>query len=356
MTTVGSNSENSSTFPRRATLTVGAALSLAVVGGKWLPRTAGAQATPVASVDWSAVDALFEPVAQQTTLLAAELIDGVPETIHAFNADADFPVGSTFKFWILGALALKIQAGEMAWDDEIAIEERYKSVPGGDLRYALDGTVYTLRYLAERMMQKSDNSATDHLFYLVGRENVEAAMAAMGHSNPALNTPIFSTREMVHLKFVMPKADLDAYLAMPADERREVLVNVVEPAGQAGFEAIEDVVEPTEIFRVEWFANRNDLAATVAWMQTMSAEPGLRPLTEVIALETQLPFDAEVWPYVGFKGGSEAGVLSGTWLLHRADGRRFVYSVGFADTGAPIDMTAAVAAMEAGRDALAEVL
>jgi len=322
------------------------------MSGRLLPHRARAQAT---APDWSAVDAHFESAAPRTTLLASELVEGVPETVHAFNADAVFPIGSTFKFWILGALALKIQAGEIGWEDEIAIEDRHKSVPGGDLRFAPDGSPYTVRYLAERMMQKSDNTATDHLFYLVGRENVEAAMVAMGHSDPSLNIPIYSTREMVRLKYLVPTDELDAYLESSPDERRETLETGIEPAGLSGFDDLPDIVDPTEIFRVEWFATRHDLAATVAWIQAKSDEPGLRPLTEVISLETQLPFDAEVWPYVGFKGGSEPGVLSGTWLLHRADGRRFIYSVGFADTETGIDMAAAVAAMEAGRDTLAQV-
>jgi hypothetical protein len=49
------------------------------------------------------------------------------------------------------------------------------------------------------------------------------------------------------------------------------------------------------------------------------------------------------------------GVLSATWLLDRADGRTFVFTAGFNDTTAAIDMPAAVASLEAGRDLLATV-
>ena len=91
----------------------------------------------------------------------------------------------------------------------------------------------------------------------------------------------------------------------------------------------------------------------MAWLHAASQRPGLRQVAEIMALETQLPFDGETWPYVGFKGGSELGVLSGTWLMQRADGRVFVYSVGFRNPDGEIDMPAAVAVMEAGRDLLA---
>ena len=192
-------------------------------------------------------------------------------------------------------------------------------MPSGDLRYAPDGTPFTVRYLAERMIQKSDNTATDHVFHLVGRENIEHAMGAMGHSNPSLNIPIMLTRELVLLKYGNTTAFLDAYYAKLPEERRTILENEIDKQSLAAALASEQT-KPTEIDRVEWFATRHDLAATMAWLQAKSAEPGMRPVTEILSLETQLPFDGEVWPYVGFKGGSELGVLSGTWLLLRAKG------------------------------------
>jgi hypothetical protein len=341
--------ERQLTTGRRQVIGIAAAMTAAAIA----PNVAARQATPSPGPDWSAVDTLLASVAPRTTLLVSELIDGVPVEIHAWNADEIFPIGSTFKFWILGALALRVQAGEIGWEDEIAIEDRHKSVPGGDLRYAPAGTRYTVRYIAERMMQKSDNTATDHLFALVGRGQVEAAMVAMGHSDPALNSPIINTRELVTLKYLLSTDELDAYQAMTTAERLEFLETTIEQAGLDWLDDMEDVTVPVEIDRVEWFATRHDLAATVAWIQAKSEELGLLPLLEVIALETQLTFDAELWPYVGFKGGSEPGVLSGTWLMHRADGRRFVFSIGFADPQQPIDMPAAVAAMDAARDAMA---
>jgi beta-lactamase class A len=342
---------------RRALVSAGvAATALTLIGRS----SAGAQdigATPAAATpapeSWADVDKLLTAAAPNVTLLATEIVNGALNTVHAVNADAEFPVCSSFKLWILGALALKIQAGEISWEQEVAIQERYKSVPSGDLRYAPNGTPFTVRYLAERMMQKSDNTATDHLFYLVGRENIEQVMGVMGHSNPSLNIPLISTRELVLLKFGNTTAFLDAYYAKPPEERRATLENEID---KQDFAAVLDFVQtkPMELDRVEWFATRHDLAATMAWLQAKAAEPGMRPITEVIALETQLAFDGEVWPYVGFKGGSELGALNGTWLLLRADGRRFVYSVGLTDMNAAIDMNAAAAAMNAGRDALAQ--
>jgi beta-lactamase class A len=330
------------------------ATGLAMSGRQLIAAAQETAATPAAATTpmWEEIDRLFAAAAPNTALLAAELTGGSWRPIHALNADAILPVGSSFKLWVLGALALEIQAGRIAWEQPVEIKDLYRSVPGGDLRYALPGARYTVRYLAERMIQKSDNTATDHVFYLVGREKIEAAMTAMGHSDPALNIPILSTRELALLKFGYSTAELNDFYALPVEERRRVLD---EDLAQKGVDSLPDIDQtaPLEIDRVEWFATRKDLCNTMNWLDLKTMEAGMMAVSEVMALETQLPFDGEVWPYAGFKGGSELGVLSGTWLLHRADTRHFVYSVGFKNPDGPIDIAAATAAMEAGRDRLA---
>lgn len=310
--------------------------------------TAGAGSPP----EWAEIDHQLATVAPSVALLAAELDDAGIEAIHALNADQSLPIGSSFKLWILGALAMQVEAGAIDWEQPIEIQDQYRSVPGGDLRYVRAGTTFTVRYLAERMIQKSDNTATDHMLFLAGRENVEQAMAAMGHSDPARNIPLFSTRELTMLKFAYPADKVDAYFAASVAERRRILTEEIDTIP---YEALANLDQkaPLEIDRVEWFATRDDLSRTMAWHLATAQKPKLRPVREILALETPLPFDGETWPYVGYKGGSELGVLSATWLLEREDGRHFFYSVGFRDPDAAIDMAAAVGVMEAGRDRLA---
>lgn len=49
----------------------------------------------------------------------------------------------------------------------------------------------------------------------------------------------------------------------------------------------------------------------------------------VLAKNSGLPVDKATFPYVGFKGGSEPGVVDLTYLLERADDRWFVVSASF---------------------------
>jgi beta-lactamase class A len=340
-------------FNRRAALAYGAAATTAIAGAR-LPRAAMAQgsASPAATpAGWDALDQQAAAAAPDVALLAAELVNGEIVPVHALNADLVLPIGSSFKLWILGTLASQVEAGTIEWEQVVQIEDQYRSVPGGDLRYVAAGTPFTLRYLAERMIQKSDNTATDHMLFTAGRENVEQMMTTMGVADPARNIPLISTRELAMMKFAYPTDKLDAYEAASVDERRRLLTEEIDTIP---YEALADLEQdaPIEIDRVEWFASRNDLAHTMAWLHAAAQRPGLLPVGEILSLETQLPFDGETWPYVGFKGGSEMGVLSGTWLLRRADDRVFVYSVGFRDPNAALDMDAAVAVMAAGRDLL----
>ena len=312
------------------------------------------QATPAATAGWDAFDQQLAALAPQTAALTAELIDGACHPIHAMNADQPLASGSNFKLYILGELARQVEAGQVDWEQPLAIQERYKSVPHGPMRTVPDGTEFTVRYFAERMIQVSDNTATDHLLFFLGRENVERMMATMGVADPALDIPLLSTREFALLKLAVPTEQLDAYLAAPVAERRRILADEIDTMPLSVFDTLPEQTAPAEIERAEWFFSREDLCRAMAALQAMSEQTGLMPVTEILSLETQIPFDPEIWPYVGFKGGSEMGVLSGAWLMERADGRRFVYTVALNDPSAPLDMAAAIAVMEAGRDLLAQ--
>jgi len=315
--------------------------------------------TPVASSttsvpEWDEIDQQLQAVSPLVALTVAELAGDEIVTIHELNPELVLPIGSSFKLWILGALAMSVASGESAWNAPMQIEEAHRSVPGGDFRYLPVGTTFTTRYFAERMIQKSDNTATDHTMFHVGRESVEAAMAAMGHHDPSLNIPMLSTRELSMLKFTSPTEQVDAFVAADVPERRRILEEEIDILP---FSALSDLdqTRPLEIDRIEWFAKRGDLVKTMAWLHGTAGNDELLPVREILTLETPIPFDGETWNYVGYKGGSEMGLLSTTWLLDRADGRTFVYTIGFVDPDAAIDMNAAVAVMTNGRDRLALV-
>lgn len=339
----------------RRQLAQGAATtSAALAAGITLPSSAFArlQATPASNADWDAIAGQVEAVAPMSTFLASELTGDGFEPIAELNPDQVQGVGSSFKLYILATIGEQVRDGLLDWSDPVEITEEGRSVPGGDLRYVENGTRFTLRYIAERMIQKSDNTATDHAMLTVGRENVEAMFATTGHADPERNVPLFRTREFAFMKFLYP--DIDGYLAADTAERRRILDEEISVLDYQDLLAVaEEQDAPAHIDTIEWFASPTDLTHVMLTLKTMAeSDFALQPLLEILALETQLPFDGETWPYVGFKGGSEMGVLHGTWLMRRHDGRWFVLSMGFNDTEQDISREAAVDAMAEAVDAL----
>ncbi len=343
------------TVARRSLVQAGAAtfaLAAAPQGATALNRQS--DATPVAMEEgWSDVGAQLAEVAPLHNLAAVEIVDGELAPIFEVNAGEANGVGSSFKLYILATLGAQVRDGLIGWDDPVEIEERYKSVPGGDLRYVDAGTMFTTRYLAERMIQKSDNTATDHLMALAGREAVEEMFETAAHASPERNLPLLTTREFAMLKLFVPQEDLDRYLAADVATRREILDTQISTIDYEALMASIDQEAPLYIDTVEWFASPLDLCRVMLTLKTMAeSDFSLQPLLEIMALETQLPLDGEVWPYAGFKGGSELGVLHGTWMVRRADDRWFVLSLGFNDPAEGLDMEAAVGVMAKAFDQL----
>lgn len=302
---------------------------------------------PAPAVSWDEVDAALTPLGPAIGFVAAELTDAGCQSLHEIGADRRLAIGSTFKLYVLGELARQVAAGEAAWDELLPIQERYKSLPSGDLRHVADGTEFTLRYYAETMIAHSDNTATDHLIVRLGRENVEAMMATMGHGEPAVNTPFLTTRELFILKLVLTEEEQQAYLAATAAERRTMLDTEIAATDLPGLDVVGSFTAPLLIEELEWFASANELCHAMAYLFAIGQEPGLRPVVEVMSLGVPIAVDRATWPIVLFKGGSEPGVISGTFLLLRNDGRPFVLTATVTNPDEQVDANAVFGVVQA---------
>lgn len=257
------------------------------------------------------------------------------EPIHRLNADRPLAVGSTFKLYVLAALAEQIAAGTLAWDRPVPIQESLKSLPSGVMQNEPDGKAFPVREMAEKMISISDNTATDHLLHLVGREAVERQLRAL-NAAPERTLPFLSTREMFQVKL---SGDLDrARRYAEADEpgRRAMIA----PGGEIA-KAEPNLVlaaawlKPVLIDRVEWFISADDACRVMAHLYRESRRPGLEPLRDILSKNPGLPVDRKVWSWVGYKGGSEPGVLNMTWVLEAGDGAKpevYLLSATFNDT------------------------
>ena len=161
------------------------------------------------------------------------------------------------------------------------------------------------------------------------------------------------TRELFAFKILVAPERVDAYLAASDEEQRRILETELDPIRfvQEGWG---DWVAPKRIDTIEWFASATEICRALATLATMSEQPGLRPISRILTLNRGGVVDRQTSPSAGFKGGYEAGVYNLTWLLRRADGRRFVVTAGFNDPANYVDQTAAYGLALRTIDLLAE--
>lgn len=107
---------------------------------------------------------------------------GTGETA-VFNGGELFPTASVFKVPLIVELFRQFEEGKLSLDDKITLFERNKVPGSGILKELSEGLEITIRDLSRLMMILSDNTATDLLVGLVGKENVNATMRGLGLNN-----------------------------------------------------------------------------------------------------------------------------------------------------------------------------
>jgi hypothetical protein len=284
-------------------------------------------------------------------LLAAEVVDGSCVPVAEQSSGEAAPLGSVFKLYVLGTLAQAVEAGEVAWDDEIVIRDELKSIPSGILQDEPDGTVKTVREVATLMISISDNTATDHLIDLLGRERIEAALPGLGLSTPDLNIPFLTTFELSALKIGPAEGLRGGYLEADEAGRRAILDQIGDLTPDDL--PIMDFLEPIDPDRLEWFSSPADLCSTLAVLWEMGARPGLEPVREILTQNPGVAPEPGLWEQVAFKGGSEPGLLAVAWLVVDADGRVFTLTGSVVNPDEVIDDSEAVFVLAGARDLLA---
>jgi len=274
------------------------------------------------------------------TSLAVFRLDGAaPRLMHGLEPDAPLAIGSTFKLYVLGALAQEAATGRVLWERVIRLEERFKPLSSGVLHSWPAGTPLTVQALASEMISISDNTATDHLLHLLGRPLLEAVQKTMGHATPERNVPFLATRELFQLKTKDHPERMSAYLARDAAGRRAYLDDSLSRVARPEITGFE-LRTPAAIDRIEWFASTADLCRAMDWLRARTEGEANRraaPARAILAINPGVELDRKAWTYVGYKGGGEPGVLNMTWLLGRRDGAWFAVSASWNDEAKTVD-------------------
>ncbi|MEM9789603.1 MAG: serine hydrolase [Planctomycetota bacterium] len=278
----------------------------------------------------------------RTNLMVAELRNGrPPRPIASHQPGRPLAIGSTFKLYVLAALL----ADDTPWDRVVYLRESHRSLPSGVLQdWPVDAPM-TVFSLAAAMISISDNTATDALIDLVGRDRLAELTPRLGNEHPELNTPFLSTYELFKLR--ADPALAERYARANPAERLRLLDHEIAAMPRERVQPLMD--RPRDIDRIEWFASAADLTRLLAWLND-NADDTARG---ILAINPGLTF-AERFAAVGYKGGSEAGVLNLTWLLTTESGRVYALTLGWNDPDRPLDDDRLIELAEAAAGLIAD--
>lgn len=299
-------------------------------------QVTGLRITGMSSSETSlaAVDAELAKLPGRTGFALAKLGTGAPEMLTARSSDAVFGVGSEFKLVILAELVRGIAAGTRHWEDPVTIDGT--PLPAGAYTRTAAGTTVSLYDLAEKMISASDNSATDILIRTLGRERIEAMLPVIGIRDPKGMQPFFGPLELFKLKG-SPLGARWAGLDMAA--RRALLDGPVRamPNDAIARDLFVDR-KPVLIDQLEWFASPADMIRVMDWLRRHSETGPASRVRAILSKNSGVGVGAAGrWKYLGYKGGSEPGVIAMTFLAQAKDGGWYALSASWNDPKAAVD-------------------
>jgi beta-lactamase class A len=232
--------------------------------------------------------------------------------IAGANQEHELSAGSA-RLSVLSALAADVARGKYHWSDSVRLQATSRSLPPGILQDWPAGSALTVETLASLMFSLGDNTATDSLIHLVGRE----AIAPFAGSN----VPFLSTHDMFVLKSKSNTELLDKWREGSSSQRA-----MLAQLDRAPLPAADDLDTTSTNVDVDWHYSSRQLCELMSHVQSLpltSIDPGVAA-----------PGD---WDHVAFAGGSDWGAISMTTWLVAKDGKNFCVSATWNETDRAID-------------------
>jgi len=152
--------------------------------------------------------------------IALDVLDLNTGYTAGFNAARSMPAASTIKLPVMVEVFSQLEAGRFDLQRRVMLLASDKDYGSGELCDAPVGTTYPVSVLLEKMIDISDNTATNMLIRLVGRSSINSGMYGLGlaHTHLAgdVRTEGWSIRrtlrtspsDLVHLLALMAKGEL----------------------------------------------------------------------------------------------------------------------------------------------------
>lgn len=245
--------------------------------------------------------------------------------IYEFGRAEDGAIAGLMRLWLLDAVGSRVAGRALAWDQPVTVKDEYKCIPGGETSGMEAGQTLALGEMVRRMCASADTTAMEHVFRLVGREEVEKVVERDTPRTAGARLPLLSPREMFALKLTDRDALVTDFVTDLPEQKRAKLEAGGEIAGlEPQWAKLEDWTEPRLLDKVGYFALPETLAATMAHLKTLSERPGCEHLLDGLAAGVGIELDASRWPRAYGAWGAEPGVAAAALMMRRDDGRWFV--------------------------------
>jgi hypothetical protein len=279
------------------------------------------------------IEADFRALHGSSGFIVQKLTDSGAVTQHALNPDKQFATGSTFKLYVLAELASQVASGQRRWSDVVPLGVRNHS-SAGTQNWPLD-TPVTLQTLATWMISVSDNAATDALMRELGRDAVEGKLASIGHSAPDKALPMLTTVEAFALK--SNPALRQRFEKATEAGQRELLASERAALSYGAIDMSQLGSGPVAIESIEWSASPEDTALLLNNLRRSNSQTA----RDVMAVNSGIgQAAAGKWRYLGYKGGSEPGVISMSFLAQSKAGEWYAISGSWNDPAKEVDNNA----------------
>jgi beta-lactamase class A len=199
-------------FRRAAILLAIAALALGTAG-----RAAAALPGPLAQLNHD----VRKLAARLPAANALEVLDLSTGYRVGFNAGASMPAASTIKVPVMVAVFEDLAEGRFGLDRRVTLLARDKDWGSGELCDAPVGSTYTVSTLIEKMIDISDNTATNMLIRLVGLHEINGTMQDLGLDHTRLLRDVRTEGWSIRSQLRTSPHDLVHLLAMMA--RRQLI-------------------------------------------------------------------------------------------------------------------------------------
>lgn len=239
------------------------------------------------------------------------------QPIEVRDPDTPRGLGSIFKTWVLGGVAEDIADGTVDRSDpiELVAEER---AAGGTINEEPLGTLFDVQDMGTLMMGISDNTATDHLHELAGRQRVGQVVQDYGVTDPDELLPFLNISEQFHVftRFDLPTAE--SYVDGTEAFQLNFLSSMIEPEGPS-FPISFPFFHESLLTSGTWRATATDICRTLAGLRATPADFGaFEFVDQAMGSQAAQPDIRTAWDRAWYKGGSLTSGVSGNHVLTHA--------------------------------------